>query len=176
MRELGIKKVSNLRYDVFMTKKDLEDAKKWLKSKQINEFVFLHRKTDFPKKDLPLSVAKEIINQQFKGIRTVEPGIDYDYEKKSINFSFALMKLSKGIVVVDSVFMHAAVALGRNVDTSYFNLRPGVDEEVATPLIRNKIIKGPAAKSIIGKTIWMTKKILITLRHPKRLVKIRCVA
>lgn len=167
-RELGVE-LDDTSYDVFITEEQRRDAKRFLKKRGLSRFVFLHRRTDIPKKNLSLKEARRFIKKQWGAVPVVEPGKDYGFDKPA-GFSFALLEQAMGVVVVDSLFMHAADALGKRIDYAYFNLRPHVVDEVCPLHVKANLVKGPRERDLVGSLVWLAKKAVIRALHPKRLV------
>lgn len=162
-RELGLGRVKNKKTEIYISKKDREDAKKWLEKNKYKDFVFLHKKSELPKKDLPDKLANDFIKNEFHKMKIIEPGVTYSIKNKSIGFTFAILEKAKGVVVVDSAFMHAADALKKPINLAYFNLRPMVSEEVTPLNVKVNIVKGPIEKALRGKIEWyfLIKPIMI---------------
>ena len=148
-REIGLGRVTNKKTEVYISKNDEKKAKQWLEKNNKKDFIFLHKKSELPKKDLPEEIANKFISNNFKDSDIIEPGISYDIKNKSIGFSFAILKQAKGIIVVDSAFMHAADALRKPIDYAYFNLRPGVSSEVKPLNVKCNIVQGPNERKVI---------------------------
>jgi len=129
--ELGVTSLRNTQTEVYISDQDRYQADCWLKEHgyQENRYIFLHRKTGYPIKDMPVKVAQNVITQLMP-LPVIEVDKTYSIQNRSINFSFALLERARYIVVVDSVFMHAADALGKDITMAYFAIRPGIIEEV----------------------------------------------
>jgi len=154
-RELGLGKVTNKKTEVYISEKDRKEAEAWLNEKNIKDFVFLHRESSLPEKDLPNQMADDFIRERSPGLPAIEPGIIYSIKNRPVGFSFAILEKARGIAVVDSAFLHAAEALGKLVDLGYFHLRPMVSEEVRPLNVRAHIVRGPNEKDLKRKIQWL---------------------
>jgi len=129
--ELGLGPLKTTQTEVYISHHDYCEASQWLKENdfQENHYIFLHRKTGYPLKDMPGEAAEKII-RQLPALPVIEVGKTYSINNRSISFSFALVEKARYIIVVDSVFMHAADALGKDITMAYFAIRPGIVDEV----------------------------------------------
>ena len=160
--ELGLKPNLNTKYEIFLTKKNLQDAKSWLDKNKIGDFVFLHRLTEAPEKNLSKKLAYDFIKKKIsKKIKIVEP--NFSYKNKDINFSFAIQSFSKNQVLVDSVFLHSSSALKKNIDFAYFNFRPLVYKLVEPIGVDMNIVKGPNEKKVFQIIKWEYIKLISNL-------------
>ena len=129
--ELGIGPITDTKTEVYVSNEDRYDASCWLKEHwyQGKDYIFLHRKTELPRKDMPENVAEEFL-KELPALPVIEVGKTYSIKRRPINFSFAILEKARYIITVDSVFLHAADALGKDITKAYFTIRPGVVEEV----------------------------------------------
>ncbi|MEW6378431.1 MAG: hypothetical protein AB1611_02355 [bacterium] len=135
--ELGVWPLTDTRTEIYLSNEDRSEASSWLDEHgyQENNYIFLHRQTAFPPKDLPEKVAQEFL-KELPPLPVIEVGKTYSIQERPINFSFAILEKARYIIVVDSVFLHAANALGKDITKAYFAIRPGIVEEVG-PLQSN---------------------------------------
>ncbi len=160
--ELGIGAIKNTKTEVYIADKDRYQASKWLKDHgyEENNYIFLHRHTAYPVKDMPESEAALFL-AQLPPIPVVEVGKTYSIQNRSINFSFALLEKARYIVVVDSVFLHAADALGKDISMAYFSIRPGIIDEVRPLNVRYKCKESYSGSlTILRKINYVCQKII----------------
>lgn len=129
--ELGVGLITDTQTELYLSDEDRADASNWLKQHgyEENNFIFLHRKTDYPPKDMPDEVAQAFL-KMLPPLPVIEVGKSYPLEGRPVNFSFAILEKAGYTLLVDSVFLHAADALGKDVTAAYFAIRPGIVEEV----------------------------------------------
>jgi hypothetical protein len=119
---------------VHLSVKDYE----WANKTRNNEllFGFVHSKTGVPNKDLPDGYGKKWIKKHFVNIPVIEVGVDYDEYSIPITHGFALLEQAQVICVTDSVYYHAAGALGKKIDLAYFARGVGVYNRVSPLVLR----------------------------------------
>jgi hypothetical protein len=87
-------------------------------------------------KDLPRGYARDFFLQS--GIEDmIEIHGNIPYDEYPITVQFAMMSLASSVVLPDSVFFHAAVALGTRVDVAYFPLGAEFYETVRSTYANN---------------------------------------
>ncbi|MBN2373081.1 hypothetical protein JXL19_04775 [bacterium] len=158
--ELGVKPFTNTQTEVYISDQEWYEAECWLKEHgyQENGYIFLHRKTGFPLKDMPVRVAQNVIDQLMP-LPVIEVNETYSTKNRPINFSFALMEKARYIVVVDSVFMHAADALGKDITMAYFAIRPGIVDEVRPLNVKCRCVESyTCSYRFLQRIYWLCQK------------------
>lgn len=159
--ELGFLCNHSTKTEVFITDKDDRAAAAWLKKKQVRKFVFLHTSSGVASKDLPPDIALRFIKKKYPGYQVISPGVDYSIKKKTIGFSFAILKRASAVVVVDSVFMHAADALRKPIALAYFNFFRGISRQVRPLNVPVHVVKGPMESDLKNRLLWLLEQVLI---------------
>lgn len=141
-RELNLKLDSEI-MDVFISDADRNVANLIINNAVgKNKFGFVQTITTGGKvKDLPNDFGKKWLKKN-RGIdHVIEVGKDFKYDDYNINVQFEIMRRASAICIPDSVFYHAASAMGKNIDFVFFgrgtgvyvrvkNLNPNVNENV----------------------------------------------
>lgn len=135
-RELGVYPLASVETELFMSSKDETDAINWLAENKMtpNQYIFVHSDTAYPEKNMPQYLVDEFINKNAPFLPVVSNPQSLN---KSINFSFALLKHAKHVVLADSVFLHAADALKKPIDLAYFAIFPCI-----IPLVKPRNTSG----------------------------------
>jgi len=129
-RALGVSP-SSFHLEVFISDDDRKQAAEWLSHLWLDgEYGFVHGKTGVPKKCLPNGWGHEWL--QNRGLeRVVEVGVEFRVDELPINVQFEIMRRATAVVVIDSVFYHAAHAMLKPIDLAYFGKgRRGYDRVV----------------------------------------------
>jgi hypothetical protein len=113
---LGVK-VDDVRTGVFLTDEDMEIA---LQMTPAEPYGFVQTNTGVPSKDLPPGWGRQWTKEVMGIDRTVEVGVDFGYDEIPIGVQFLIMSGACSVCVPDSVFFHAACAMGKRVDLAYF--------------------------------------------------------
>lgn len=130
-KEMGVI-IASTQTEVFLDPKNEQEARAFLEEQGYasQPYIFVHRTTAFPQKDLPDHVVQTFIKEKQWHWPVIEVGKTYSIQDKPINFTFEILKRAEKVIVADSVFMHAADALGKPIDLAYFSIRPGIIPEV----------------------------------------------
>ncbi|MEW6378430.1 MAG: hypothetical protein AB1611_02350 [bacterium] len=160
--ELGVGPITDTRTELYLSDQDRSQARSWLQEHgyEENNYIFLHRQTANPVKDMPEDVAARVL-LQLPPLPVIEVGKTYSIHDRHINFSFALLEKARLIVVADSVFLHAANALGKDIAIAYFSLMPGIIDEVRPLDVKCRSIESYSGSFILLRKInWICQRIL----------------
>ena len=116
----------SLQTEVWITPEDEEAAKRY---KPEQPYAFIQTRTGVPAKDLPIGFGQAYARNH--GIPDfVEVGISFRYDEIPIGAQFALLRDASMVIIPDSVFFHAACALGKAIDFVYFARGRGIHDRV----------------------------------------------
>ena len=107
----------NCHTEVYITEEQEEKARFLIGSLK---FGFVHTNTGVSAKDLPEEYGAKWIAKRLGIEHIVEVGKTFKYDEFDIGTQFAIMNLASGLCLPDSVFFHAACALDKKIDLSYF--------------------------------------------------------
>ena len=121
-KTLNIDHLESLSYDVYYDKQSKSIARKLINKLKLNErrLCFVHLKSSDFAKNISRKKVKSLIPKEFEN-NTIYVGEDFDISKYNIGVSFALLDMAKFIIVVDSVFAHAADGLGKTINHHFIS-------------------------------------------------------
>ena len=110
--------IENDDYDIFMTDDSKAEADRWLAEHGFDtgDYAFVHTHSSDRGKNIGKRQIIEKANRKFPN-RVVAIDASTDITERPIDFWFELLRRSGYVGLVDSVFVHAADALGKAIDT-----------------------------------------------------------
>lgn len=121
-KELSVELKDDTSYEVFINENEEKEALKWLELQHLSsgDYAFMHIDSSDKRKNIGIETAANNIPVRFKD-KSVIVGRSFDISKHSIGFAIALLKHAGFILLVDSVFVHCADALGKDIDVHLTN-------------------------------------------------------
>jgi len=123
-KELSVDLHGDTDYEVFVSKKEEEDALSWLKCRgyALGDYAFVHCDSSDLRKNISLGDAGRMLPADYKN-RIVTVGQSFDVSEHSIGFAITLLRHAGFTLLVDSVFVHCADALRKDIDIHITNAR-----------------------------------------------------
>lgn len=121
-KELDVELESDTRYEVFIDEKLEKYALEWLQKCDLKpkQYAFIQHKSSDLKKNISLRSLRRRIPANYHN-KMVVVGRSFDISEYPIGFGMALLKHSGFVALVDSVFVHAANALNKDIDIHITN-------------------------------------------------------
>lgn len=121
-KALDIEHLESFSYDVYYDQQSKNIARKLIKKLNLKDqqLCFAHLKSSDLVKNIGRKKVKSLIPKEFAN-NTVYVGEDFDISKYNIGVSFALLDMAKFIILVDSVFAHAADGLGKTINHHFIS-------------------------------------------------------